>query len=103
MDKFEAFPVKYDKAEVLLVDKDSQPFMAIAYVMNPSEFFVYPDEKYLTACALTAVAHYYLALDREKLEEFDPRKITFPVVNGITGDKVDTYQSSFLGTPQSSH
>ena len=99
IDMFEAYPVKYDKVEVILHDHNQVPFIGIAYIMNPSEFFLYPNKKYLNACALSYLAYYYIGLDNDKLKDFNPGKLSIPVINAISGDKVDVFTSQKLELP----
>ena len=58
--------------------------------MNPRDKFTYPCEEYLQACAKTFMAYYYLS-PMTPITEVDYNKISFPIFNGITGDKEDTY------------
>ncbi len=84
MDVFEHYPVFYDRIVVQLIDKEGELFEGIAYIMNPTDKYMFPDHRYLNACALTDAAHYYLP-PKSRSDEIDYTKTTLTVINGTTG------------------
>ena len=90
MNKFEGYPNIYYREEVQLVDKLGIYFSAQVYIINSTGIFNYPTHEYLDANSLTLMAYHYLPpINREV--DFDYNKITYPIYNGVTGEKVDDY------------
>ena len=95
MDVWEHVPTNYTRQDVELVDKTGVTFNAQAYIMNSRDYFKYPADAYLEACAKTSMAYFYLE-PKVSAKKLDYHKVTYPVLNAVTDKKMGDFATESL-------